>query len=60
MRRRIRVGALVQVNVRATEFLSKRFPEADLVRRLGGHYSTTRALLAAWLQRNEFRADRGI
>jgi hypothetical protein len=58
VRRRIRVGVLV--NVRATEFLSKRLPEANLVRRLGGHYSTTRALLAAWLQRNEFRADRGI
>jgi hypothetical protein len=31
-----------------------------LVRRLGGHYSATRAPLADWLQRDEFRGDFGI
>lgn len=31
-----------------------------LVRRLGGHYSATRAPLAEWLQRDELRADLGI
>ena len=35
-------------------------PKATSSTDLGGHYSTTGALLADWLQRDEFRADCGI
>jgi len=40
--------------------MSYRTTGSYLVRRLGGHYFATRALLADRLQRDEFRADCGI
>jgi hypothetical protein len=49
----------LRLNVRAVDSMSKRPPEATSSR-LGGHYSATRAPLADWLQRDEFRGDFGI
>ena len=57
---RIRVRFLLLLERQGGSLHVPMTTRSHLVRRLGGHYSATRALIADWLQRDEFRADFSI